>query len=245
MNKNIIIGALIVVVVALAGVFIFSGEGKINTEINFLSETNLKNGDQIAVQLNDAQGNALSEQNITITYQANGQDEDYHVITDSDGKAYLTLYNEPSGEHKVVVKYDGNDKYNGCSGEQTITINEGTSETKTQTQSTATASTVKYNNTGSSAQTGSNTNNTYKTTNNSNYKSNTTNNSNTNTNSNYKSNSNSNSNSNQKYDPKKEYVSTLYYDSELGVYYDDFGSIHGGKYDGGEIYDLRQSKKTK
>ena len=39
--------------------------------------------------------------------------------------------------------------------------------------------------------------------------------------------------------PNQEYVANLYYDEALGVYYDDFGTIHGGEYDGDEIALLR------
>ena len=223
MNKNIIIGTLLVVLIAIGGVFALSNTSKANTEVNFLSDSNLNNGDHVEILLKDTNGNPLGEQNITIIYESNGNEEDYHVITDSEGKAYLTLTDEPIGEHKVTVKYDGNDKYNGCVAEETIVIKEGISENKSpSTTSTASASTVKYNN---------NTVSTTKT--NSNYKTNATNNK---TNQTYKTNSTSKSNSNYE---KKPYVSELYYDSELGVYYDDFGMIHGGAYDGMEIVDLR------
>lgn len=53
------------------------------------------------------------------------------------------------------------------------------------------------------------------------------------------SNASSDSSSNSSYDPSHEYVSNLYYDEDLGVYYDDFGTIHGGDMDGNEIGLLR------
>ena len=245
MNKNIIIGSLLVVLLTMGGAFALNHNGKVNTEVNFLSNSNLNNGDTIEILLKDVNGNPVSEQNIAILYESNGNTEDYHIITDSEGKAYLTLTDEPSGEHKVTVKYDGDDKYNPCTSEETIIINEGASQNKvstrsTATTSTATASTAKYNNTQSSTQTKNN----YK--NKQNYKTNNTYKTNTNTNTNYntKNNNNNYQTSNSKYDPKKEYVSNLYYDSEAGVYYDDFGTVHGGKYDGKEIVDVRSNPKT-
>lgn len=245
MNKNIIIGSLLVVLLTMGGAFALSNNGKVNTEVNFLSNSNLNNGDTIEILLKDVNGNPLSEQNIAILYESNGNTEDYHIITDSEGKAYLTLTDEPSGEHKVTIKYDGDDKYNPCTSEETIVINEGASQNKasstrsTATTSTATASTVKYNNnTQSSTQTKSN----YQK--NQNYKTNNTYKTNTNTNYNTQNNNNNYQSSNSKYDPKKEYVANLYYDSEAGVYYDDFGTVHGGKYDGKEIVDVRSNPKT-
>lgn len=53
-NQNIILIFLIVVVVAILGVFIFTttgDNGKINTQINFINEDNLKNGESIEVEL--------------------------------------------------------------------------------------------------------------------------------------------------------------------------------------------------
>ena len=223
MDKNVIITILIVIIIAIIGVFIFNNlnGGKLNTEISFLSETNLKNGDKIEFELKDAKGNILAGQNVTISYQEDGQNEDYYVITDGSGKAYLELSDEPAGEHKVTVKYDGNDQYNGCTAEQTITITDGTSESSASTQSNSTASTVKFNN---------NTNSTAKSSNQTNSSS-----------SKKKTNSSS---SNSSYDPTHEYVANLYYDNEIGVYYNDFGMIHGGKYDGQEISDVRQKYKS-
>ena len=46
----------------------------------------------------------------------------------------------------VTVKYNGSDKYNVCSAEQNIKIEEGTSTATTETAQNSTASTVQYNN---------------------------------------------------------------------------------------------------
>ena len=240
MNKTIILGSLLVVLLAIGGVFALTDNSKVNTEINFLSDSNLNNGDHIEILLKDTNGNPLSEQNIAIVYEANGNEEYYYVITDSEGKAYLTLTGDATGAHKVTVKYDGNDKYNSCVSEETIVIKEGVSQERTSTKSTATASTVKYHtDASSSAQTNKN----YQTNNNNNYQSKQNN---YKSNSTYKNNQNYNSKRNSQpsynsksYDPKKEYATNLYYDNEAKVYYDDFGRVYGGKYDGKEIVDVR------
>lgn len=168
MNKNVIIAILIIVIIAVVGLSIFgTGNGKTNTQINFLNENNLQNGQQIQVELKDAQGNALANEIVNFTYQANGQDEKYSVITNAEGKAYLTLSNEDAGDHQVTASYDGNDKYNPCSVTQTITITDGEA-TSDATDVNSTASTVAYDNGTSSSGSGSsqyyydsNTGNTY------------------------------------------------------------------------------------
>jgi len=158
MNKNIIIAILIVVIIAIVGIFVLnpgSGDGKINTQINFLSESSLQNGEQIQIELKDAQGNALANEIVNFTYQANGQDEKYSVVTNNEGKAFLTLSNEDAGDHQVTVSYDGNDKYNPCTATQTITIADGESASAGTTDVNSTASTIAYDSSAGSNSTSS------------------------------------------------------------------------------------------
>lgn len=154
MNKNVIIAILVIIILAVVGFSVFGsgfGNGKTNTQINFLSESTLQNGDQIQVQLTDAQGNALANEIVNFSYQANGVEEKYSVITNAEGKAYLALSNEDVGDHQVTVSYGGNDKYNPCSATQTITITDGESSAAETTDTNSTASTIAYDNgTGSS-----------------------------------------------------------------------------------------------
>lgn len=156
-NQNIIIIFLIVVVVAILGVFIFTttgDNGKINTQINFINEDNLKNGESIEVELKDDQGNVLSGQNVTITYEENGKYENYSLISDGTGKVYLTLDNEPAGAHKVTATYNGTSRFNGCSAEKTINIEESNIAENTQsTPNNSTGSTIEYNNASTPTQT--------------------------------------------------------------------------------------------
>lgn len=153
MNKNLIIAILVIIIIAVVGVSVFGsgfGSGKTNTQINFLNENTLKNGDQIQIELKDAQGNAIANEIVNFTYQANGQDEKYSVVTNAEGKAYLTLSNEDAGDHQVTASYGGSDKYNPCSVTQTITISEGES-TSGPTDTNSTASTIAYDNSSSSS----------------------------------------------------------------------------------------------
>ena len=152
MNKNIIIAILVIVIIAVVAAFVFTQpqettDGKLNTQISFLSGTTLKNGEQVQFELKDLKGNAVSGQEVIISYEEKeGQVQNYSIITDSQGKGYLTLNGESAGDHKIAVKYNGSEKYNGCTAEQTIKIEDGTSTEQTNTTQNSTASTVKYNN---------------------------------------------------------------------------------------------------
>lgn len=141
MNKNIIIAILVVIIIAIGGALMFGQQlntnGKVATEINFLSDTNLQNGEQVQFQLKDAQGNALSGQNVNMTFNNN---EKYSITTDQDGKGYLTINEEDAGTYDLKLDYAGNDKYEGCNAKVTITVEEGEADNPAQqTDADATA----------------------------------------------------------------------------------------------------------
>lgn len=146
MNKKITLLILSIFIVAVAVGAAVAAEAKTNTEIKMLSEKTLKNGDALQFQLKDAQGKAIASQKVNISFEANGKLENYSVITDKDGKFYLVLKNEELGDHKVIVNYHGNDKYNPSKLEETIKIVEGESNTQ-KTDANSTASTIRYDNT--------------------------------------------------------------------------------------------------
>ena len=145
MNKNIIIAILVVIIIAGICAFMFAHpNGKTDTQINFLNKGTLKNGEQVQFELKDSQGNALSGQNIDITYNAK---EKYSITTDQNGKGYLTINGEPAGKYEIEAKYAGNDKYGESSAKTTITItDEAADSPASQTDSNATADTNQYNN---------------------------------------------------------------------------------------------------
>ena len=158
MNKNIIIAILIVIIIAVVGFTVFSHpqtttqDGKLNTQINFLSQTTLKNGDQVQFELKDVQGAVLPGQNVTISYNdGSGNVQKYTVNTDQNGKGYLTLNGEEAGKYEITVNYSGNNKYNGSTAKQSITIEEGTSDSQETVSENSTANTVMYNNANSSS----------------------------------------------------------------------------------------------
>ena len=200
-----------IVIIAIVGVFVFSQpqattqDGKINTQINFLSADSLQNGESIQFELKEVTGAAIAGESVKITYAHDGQNETYSIITDSQGKGYLVINGEDDGSYDVTVDYAGNAKYNGCNAKKTVTIKETDDEvadTNEETESNSTASTVMYNQVNSTSSSSS-------------------------------SSSSDDNTSQENHD--KEYVSQLYYDENLGVYYDDFGTIHGGEHDGDEI----------
>lgn len=104
MNKNIIIAILIVIIIAVVAMFAFSQpqattqDGKINTQINFLSQNTLKNGDQVQFELKEVQGAAIAGQTVVISYDdGSGSIQKYTISTDQNGKGFLTISGEDAG----------------------------------------------------------------------------------------------------------------------------------------------------
>ena len=64
----------------------------------------------------------------------------YSIVTDSQGKGGLSLNNEEYGTYNITVTYGGDDKHNGCSANQTITVGETSSESSDSSQQTSTES---------------------------------------------------------------------------------------------------------
>ena len=125
MNRNIIIVLIVIVLIILGGLVAFSlNTAKADTQITFSSNTSLKNGDSVDFVLTDAQGNAIANQNVTILFEGNGDVERYSIITDDQGRGSLVLNDEDSGNYTITVSFAENEKYNGCSATQKITLGE-------------------------------------------------------------------------------------------------------------------------
>ena len=128
MSRKIIIALIVIVLIVLAGLLVFSSGIKTDTQITFLSNNTLKNGDEVQFELVDAQGNVLANQNIYITFEGNGEKQNFTITTDSQGRGGLLLNEQADGNYSINVSYAGDDKHNGCNASQMIKIGEGTPE---------------------------------------------------------------------------------------------------------------------
>ena len=136
MKRKIIIALIIIVLIILGGLIVFSSGVKSDTQITFLSNTSLENGDQVEFELKDAQGNVLAGQTISITFDGNGKKQSFTITTDSQGRGALVLNEEADGNYSIIVKYEGDEKHNGCSANQAITIGDA-SKTSDSYESTS------------------------------------------------------------------------------------------------------------
>ena len=150
MNKNIIIAILIIIIIAVGAVLIFGhSNDKTETQINFLNNNTVKNGEQVKFELKDASGNPIAGETVNLTYNNN---EKYSVITDSSGRGYLTINGENAGNYDIVANYGGSDKYKACTAKVTITVVDGAAgDTATQASGNSVADTNSYNRGGGSS----------------------------------------------------------------------------------------------
>ena len=137
------------VIVACGAALMFGqSNGKEATQINFLSNDTLQNGEQVQFELKDAGGKAVSGQTLNITYD----NQKYSVVTDNDGKGYLSISGEDAGTYDITVDYAGSDKYDACTAKATITITDDVPDDEvSQTDGDAVATTDQYNSTSDSS----------------------------------------------------------------------------------------------
>ena len=165
MNRNLIIAIIVIIVIAAVGAFALTqanSGAKIDTKINFTNETSYKNGDKVVFELTEANGKAIAGEHVNITFQKDGANQTFTVVTDSNGRGYLLIENEPAGNSVVIVKYNGSDKYNSYVAQKTIIIAEGesnsTSTDSISTDTNSSASTQQYNSNESSQSSSSSSN---------------------------------------------------------------------------------------
>ena len=125
MNKyNIIILALIIVIIALiiGVVAVMPNMTKKDTNLTFVSNSTLIEGDSINIKLTDSNGTAIKNQtlNITITGK-NNTNSSYSITTNEEGIGFLKVEQSP-GEYIVTVHYGGNNEYESSNSSQKLTI---------------------------------------------------------------------------------------------------------------------------
>ena len=118
MNKtNAIIIAVIVILVVAVGAFMFISANSHNTKVDIVSNSTLKNGDAVTVQLNDEYRNVYPGENIDIKIlDDTGWANKYVVTTDDNGEGSVVLETYENGNYTIHTNYNGtlfNKPYHG------------------------------------------------------------------------------------------------------------------------------------
>lgn len=150
-NKNIIIIALIaIIVILLVGIIaVMPNFNKIDTNLNFNSNSTLNEEDSLQLALNDINGNPINGQtvNITIT-DTNGANSLYSLKTNEKGIGTLKL-DKDAGNYTITLYYGGNENYKSCNASENIVINEVVEATSAPNVEYSTHSAYAYRSDGS------------------------------------------------------------------------------------------------
>lgn len=137
-RKQIIIIALIVVIVALlVGMvaMMVSNTNKKDTKLTFKSKSTINEGGSLKIKLTDKNGNAIANQTVNVTVTDKDKSNSYYsVSTNNEGTGNLKL-DKSSGKYTVVIRYDGNDRFNGCNSTKKITIEDKGTDSQSSSRS--------------------------------------------------------------------------------------------------------------
>ena len=115
-SKSIISVIIVIAVIAIIAFGYISANSHI-TKVDILSNSTLKNGDSVVIQLNDKYGNVYPKENIDVKIlDDSGWANKYSVTTYSNGKASIKLTAFDNGNYTIHTNYNGtlfNKEYHG------------------------------------------------------------------------------------------------------------------------------------
>ena len=125
--KNVILVIVIIVVVFGAAAFLMAHQAhpKMDSKVIMTSADNITEGDNVTLKLTNLNNTPLSNQklNVTIVGSSGGFVQKI-LTTDNQGQASLQVDNSTIGNCIIMVKYGGNDDYNGCNFTDNLIINQ-------------------------------------------------------------------------------------------------------------------------
>lgn len=124
--KNILLVVAIILVVIAAFTFLMAHQAhpKQDTKIIITNGTNLTEGDNLTLKLTDLNGTPLSGQQLNVTvFDSSGGFNQKMLNTDDNGQVSFKVDNKTIGNCVVKVKYNGNEKFDGCNFTDNIIVN--------------------------------------------------------------------------------------------------------------------------
>ncbi|MBE6498986.1 MAG: hypothetical protein E7Z80_00345 [Methanobrevibacter thaueri] len=115
-TKSIIIIIIVLLIIGI-GVFAYIQANSHNTKIDVISNSTLKNGDKVKIELTDEYRNNYPNENIHIKIlDDSGWAHNYDVTTNKEGKASVVLETFENGNYTIHTIYNGtmfNKAYHG------------------------------------------------------------------------------------------------------------------------------------
>ena len=105
---NTIIIAVIVLLIIGVGAFMFITANSHNTTVAMVSNSTLKNGDFVQIQLRDEYRNVYPNENVDVKIlDDSGWGNTYTVTTDDNGEGAFALETYENGNYTVHCNYNG------------------------------------------------------------------------------------------------------------------------------------------
>lgn len=124
--KNILLVVAIIVIVAGTVMFLMAHQAhpKHDSKIMMTSADNLTEGDNITLKLTDVNNTPISNQNVAVSIvNSSGKSLQKSLTTGVNGEVTFKTDNLTTGSCAIVVKYNGNDKFDGCNFTENVNIN--------------------------------------------------------------------------------------------------------------------------
>ena len=124
--KNILLVVAIIVIVAGTFMFLMAHQAhpKQDSKIMMTSADNLTEGDNITLKLTDVNNTPISNQNVAVSIvSSSGKSLQKSLTTGVNGEVTFKTDNSTTGSCAIIVKYNGNDKFDGCNFTGNVNIN--------------------------------------------------------------------------------------------------------------------------
>lgn len=118
--------AIVVVLIIAVGAFMFIQSNAHNTQVDVISNSTLKNGDNVQIVLKDEYRNVYPGEVVYIKILGDdGWGNTYEVTTDNEGEASVTLATYDNGNYTIHTNYNGTLFNKAYHGVNQLTIDDG------------------------------------------------------------------------------------------------------------------------
>ena len=126
MKPKTIITVVVIILVIIIGAFLFIQANSHNTKVDVISNSTLKNGDNVQIVLTDEYRNLYSGEKVQIKIlDDSGWANYYDVVTDNSGEASVALSTLDNGNYTIHTTYNGTLFNKAYHGVDSLVIDDG------------------------------------------------------------------------------------------------------------------------
>ena len=126
MKPKTIITVVVIILVIIIGAFLFIQANSHNTKVDVISNSTLKNGDNVQIVLTDEYRNLYPGEKVQIKIlDDSGWANYYDVVTDNSGEASVALSTLDNGNYTIHTNYNGTLFNKAYHGVDSLVIDDG------------------------------------------------------------------------------------------------------------------------